>query len=201
MKEVNKLLNYLIVLSFAVLGGGYFYSTYQSGDSVTPVKSELTQAERQKVDQTVNKYLQSASNEAKLNELRVQRELQIVRQKLEMEKIKQRKAAEMNEADIPMERQIYKRSDEITPAEVPYVQPQPVAQVMPKKINENSFDQEVDPKSMTPDQKKEYARQYIENARKGGYAIELTNDLEVIKVTPLRKPSQQSDVIPTNPID
>ncbi len=201
MKEVNKLLNYLIFLSVAVLGGGYFYSTSQTGDTTIPAKNELTQAERQKVDQTVNKYLQAASNEAKLNELRVQRELQIVRQKLEAEKIKLQKAAEANEADIPIERQIFKRSDQITPAEAQTVEPQPTVQIMPKKTNENSFDQEIDPKSMTPEQKREYARQYIENARKGGYAIELSNDLEVIKVTPLRKPSQQSDVIPTYPTD
>ena len=201
MKEVNKLLNYLIFLSVAVLGGGYFYSTSQTGDPTIPAKNELTQAERQKVDQTVNKYLQAASNEAKLNELRVQRELQIVRQKLEAEKIKLQKAAEANEADIPIERQIFKRSDQITPAEAQTVEPQPTVQIMPKKTNENSFDQEIDPKSMTPEQKREYARQYIENARKGGYAIELSNDLEVIKVTPLRKPSQQSDVIPTYPTD
>lgn len=200
MKEVNKLLNYLIFLSFVGVAGVYFYFNHMPFESNVPTKSELTEADRKKVDQTVNKYLQAASNEAKLNELRVQRELQLARQKLEEEKIKQRKAAEMNSADIPIEQQIYKRSTEITPAEASQVQA-PVAQVVPKKTNESSFDQDVDPKSMTPEQKKEYARQYIENARKGGYAIELSADLEVIKVTPIRKPSQQTDVIPTYPAD
>lgn len=199
MSEVNKLLNYLIVLSLVGVAGVYFYFDHKPASSeAAPVKSGLTAAEREKVDQTVNKYLQAASNEAKLNELRVQRELQLARKKLEEEKIKQIQAAEMKSAEIPIDQQIYKRSAEITPAEVT---PQPVAQVAPKKSNETSFDQEIDPKSMTPEQKKEYARQYIENARKGGYAIELSNDLEVIKVTPIRKPSQQSDAIQTYPVD
>ena len=49
--------------------------------------------------------------------------------------------------------------------------------------------------------KAEYARQYIENARKGGYHIELSDDLEVISVTPLRQPSQEVDsfeILPSN---
>ncbi len=49
--------------------------------------------------------------------------------------------------------------------------------------------------------KAEYARQYIENARKGGYDIELSNDLEVIRVTPLRHPSEEVDsfeILPSN---
>lgn len=200
MKEVNKLLNYLIFLSFVGVGAAYYYFNHMNPEAAAPVKNELSQVDRQKVDQVVNKYLQAASNEAKLNELRVQRELQLARQKLEEEKIKQRQAAEMKSADIPIEQQIYKRSLEITPAESAPVQ-QATAQIPAKKSNETSFDQEMDPKSMTPEQKKEYARQYIENARKGGYAIELSADLEVIKVTPIRKPSQQSDVIPTYPAD
>ncbi|WII70783.1 hypothetical protein QJS83_09955 [Bdellovibrio sp. 22V] len=39
--------------------------------------------------------------------------------------------------------------------------------------------------------KEEYARQFIENARRGGYKVILSDDLSrVISVTPLRSPSQ-----------
>lgn len=39
--------------------------------------------------------------------------------------------------------------------------------------------------------REEYARQFVENARKGGYKVILSEDLSrVLSVTPLRKPSQ-----------
>lgn len=41
--------------------------------------------------------------------------------------------------------------------------------------------------------KEEYARQFVENARRGGYKVILSEDLSrVISVTPLRNPSQNS---------
>ncbi len=38
--------------------------------------------------------------------------------------------------------------------------------------------------------KKEYARQFIENARRGGYDIKLNDDFKIISVKPIRKPTQ-----------
>lgn len=41
--------------------------------------------------------------------------------------------------------------------------------------------------------REEYARQFVENARRGGYKVILSEDLSrVISVTPIRNPSQQS---------
>lgn len=39
--------------------------------------------------------------------------------------------------------------------------------------------------------KKEYARQFVENARMNGYAVTLDSNYVVIKVVPIRRPSQQ----------
>lgn len=39
--------------------------------------------------------------------------------------------------------------------------------------------------------KKEYARQFIENARRGGYEVRLSDDFKVESVKPIRKPSGQ----------
>lgn len=42
--------------------------------------------------------------------------------------------------------------------------------------------------------KEEYARQFVENARRGGYRIKLSEDLmRVISVTPIRRPGQALD--------
>lgn len=37
--------------------------------------------------------------------------------------------------------------------------------------------------------KREYARQFIENARRGGYEIRLSDDFRVLSVKPIRRPS------------
>lgn len=41
--------------------------------------------------------------------------------------------------------------------------------------------------------KEEYARQFIENARRGGYKIKLGEDFKVLSVTPIRAPSDQNN--------
>lgn len=38
--------------------------------------------------------------------------------------------------------------------------------------------------------KEEYARQFVENARRGGYKVILSDDYKVLSVTPIRKPTQ-----------
>jgi hypothetical protein len=38
--------------------------------------------------------------------------------------------------------------------------------------------------------KREYARQFIENAKKAGYIVKLNSDYKVISVTPVRNPAQ-----------
>ena len=42
-------------------------------------------------------------------------------------------------------------------------------------------------------EKVEYIRQYKENAKKEGYDIVLSDDLEVMSVTPIRKPQSDFD--------
>ncbi|MGZ3747916.1 MAG: hypothetical protein ACXWRE_11170 [Pseudobdellovibrionaceae bacterium] len=46
--------------------------------------------------------------------------------------------------------------------------------------------------------KKEYARQFIENARKAGYIIKLNDDYKVISVRPIRKPAENMELFPSN---
>lgn len=47
--------------------------------------------------------------------------------------------------------------------------------------------------------KDEYARQFIENARKGGWLVELNDDYKVISVRPIRKPSQSMELFESSP--
>jgi hypothetical protein len=46
--------------------------------------------------------------------------------------------------------------------------------------------------------KKEYARQFIENARRGGYDVKLNDEYKVISVKPARKPSTNYQLFDQN---
>ncbi|HWU43579.1 MAG TPA: hypothetical protein VN132_09080 [Bdellovibrio sp.] len=46
--------------------------------------------------------------------------------------------------------------------------------------------------------KREYARQFIENARRGGYKVILSEDFRVLSVTPIRHPSQNESIMNSN---
>ncbi len=46
----------------------------------------------------------------------------------------------------------------------------------------------------TEEYRQEYARQFVENARRGGYKVQLDENYRVISVTPLRKPTQSLDL-------
>lgn len=50
--------------------------------------------------------------------------------------------------------------------------------------------------------REEYARQFVENARRGGYKVILSSDLSrVISVTPIRRPSKESFNLDSNGFD
>src|SRR5690606_35044502 len=61
-------------------------------------------------------------------------------------------------------------------------------------IQGQMYDQEKQ-KTYEDEYKKEYARQFVENARLNGYAITLDSNYTVIRVMPIRKPSQESTKI------
>lgn len=47
--------------------------------------------------------------------------------------------------------------------------------------------------------KEEYARQFVENARRGGYKVQLDDNFKVISVSPIRKPSHSTHENILNP--
>ena len=162
-----------------IIAGSFFY--FKSKPVVDSNGVKLSTLE---VDKVVNKYIQQTSTESLRQKLLADRAIEKARQKIaelnEANRIRQQKELEK----IPVERQIWRE------AEVRVEQPQ-VQQ--PSKAVSGEL-------GMSDDEKREYARQYIENARRGGYAIELNDNLEVIKWTPLRKPSQDDsyESLPSN---
>lgn len=187
VKSIEKLLNYSIALVVIAIAVSFFLFKSQK-QNPTSTKTKMSE---QEVDKVVNKYLQEALDQNKMNQLRTEKALREARLKVEkdMEIVKRKQDEEL--ARIPAERQIWSESEMAKfgnqTQNVPSAQNQPNTRA--------AQTEEFDVKSMTPEEKKEYARQYIENARRGGYLIELDENMEVIKSTPIRKPTQQDDSI------
>jgi predicted DNA-binding WGR domain protein len=82
--------------------------------------------------------------------------------------------------DIPVEKQIAKDSS------------MPGGQSLTETFDQKSYESQA---YQIEDQqaKKEYVKTFIENAKKNGYHITLSDDLQVTSVQPIRKPTNQAN--------
>lgn len=178
MKKLSEYLNYLIL---SVIVG--FIAIYFVEIKKVFIKHEITAPTETKpatvnVDEVVNKYMKQT--EAQILRERVESELALRRQLNRPIVIKKAESvAEINPEDIPVEQQIWKDSKlkSMSAAE--------------SKKSQQEFEENL--KRQDEQEKKEFARQYIENARKDGYHVVLSPDLKVLSVTPIRQPSQSND--------
>lgn len=183
MRKLNSFLNLLIFTLVTVLGGAFFYFK-NSKDARTPA-NRASELSSQELDQIVNKYIKTTNQEALKTKIMAEKFMIETRNKLaEIERQKRLKQDSEN-AEIPRDRQISKDVESRSPAEVL------LSQLNDKKMQEQQEENE----------KQEYARQWILNARQAGYLLELSPDLEVIRYTPIRKPSQQDDSSESTPSD
>lgn len=176
MKLLNQYLNYLIL--FLVIGyiGFYFYSK-NTGSNIQA--KQMVVAPKPNVDQVVNKYMQETALKNKLLQATTQTAI-----KNELVKVKNfKKLQVLEEQQVPAEQQIWKEN----------INPDLKAQSPSEEINHKILNQEIK-KAEEEAYKQEYARQYIENARKNGYHIMLDENMNVIKATPIRKPSEEDSV-------
>lgn len=174
MKKLSAYLNYLIAA--VVVGYAIFFfldskkiNLFRNVASLSPEKKPIN------VDEVVNKYITETSN--KILKDQVDSQIALRHQLSQPVIIQKPKTIEINPEDIPVEQQIWKDS----------------------RLNQMSADSKKSVQKISEDRqeeldKKEFARQYIENARKDGYHVELSSDLKVLSVTPIRKPSQQDSL-------
>ncbi len=162
--------------------GIYFYFN-QDSILKKPALVHQTDMSSVDVDKVVNKYLQETTAQIAKEKYTAKKALE---QALK-EPVQITQKPEPLASEIPYERQVRKNEPSVTSYR---------DGVSNQIINETNVAQ------MDQANKAEYARQFIENARKGGYHIELAEDLTVIRITPIRKPSQDSidqfEVLPSN---
>lgn len=173
LKSINQIFNYVIVCLLLGYVAYYFYTQNHLVDQSTTVKK--IEMSSQDVDKVVNKYMKQTSQQM----LKERYESDAALNRALKEPVVLSKKPTVNPEDIPVEKQIRKNQDDESPAEV---------------VNKRIYDERSAARQEALD-KKEYARQFIENARRDGLDIVLSDDLKVISVTPIRKPSQQSDTV------
>lgn len=168
-----------------VVGSLVFYAK-NAKETVSDEKTNTAELSSQDLDGIVNKHIKSVNEEAIKTQIMAEKSMIETRNRLaELERLNKIKQDKEN-ANVPLDRQIRKEVQiEASPADI----------INAKVYEKNQQDE------MDEAEKKEYARQWIQNARKAGYLLELSEDLEVIKYTPIRKPSQQDDSATSYPSD
>lgn len=184
MKRLGSFLNFLIFALVVIIGGAVYY--LKSNSMVKAARqSELSE---QQIDDIVNSHIKKTVQESRQTKIINEKAMLDTLKKLtELER--QKKIEQDKEiAKIPTARQIWKEE-------------QKVNDVTPEQVIGGVINDSVEQEKMDEAEKKEYARQWIQNARKAGYLLELSADLEVIRYTPIRKPSQQEDSVESSPSD
>lgn len=179
MKSLSSFLNLAIFVAVACTGYFIFYPQTASFVNKAPVVDQpLNSRMTSSVDpqDLANKYMQQ-----------VQRELNLQKLKSSMNELKlnqnKKPVLETDPRKISADQQIWKESD----------QQGGRAKTADEIFNEN-YERQLQLKQQQAVEKAEYIRQYKENARKEGYDIVLSDDLEVISVTPIRKPQSNFDL-------
>ena len=180
MRKLSKYLNYLIVI--ILLSYGLFY-LYKANDVIKLSKSAGASGTSQiDIDRVVNKFMKQTSQQS--TEELWNSKLAVSRQLTKPLNIKKNEF-EIKPEDIPADRQIWKDDQYASPSDV---------------ISNELFQQELQ-KKLEAQEKLDYAREFIDNARRNGFHIELSPDLNVIRVTPIRRPSQNDDSVDSFPAD
>lgn len=178
-------MNYLIGFALLFNVAAYFYFKPKKPATEIVYRQPTQSAD---VDRVVNKYMQLANEAKALEKIRLDRAALDATKKImsDREKAKQSAEAEMNKTERVV------TNAEVTEMKKKFADN---PNMMQKEESDPGPIGDLDPRSLSPDEKAEYRRQYIENARAGGYLIELNDNFEIIKATKIRKPSQQSDEI------
>ncbi|AZZ35552.1 hypothetical protein CIK05_01625 [Bdellovibrio sp. qaytius] len=172
MQGLNKFLNLVIVFGCVVIGY-FFYQAKTENDKSNRSQQHAVDQSSVRPDMDpqdlANKYLQQAQQNMATDKLKA--EINIKKAIADTQKVGTTpKVIETDPSKVSAEQQIWK-----DPANKP----------MDQRFSEQQINA---PKNSGDLDKQEYIRQFKENARKNGYEISVNDELEVISVTPIRKP-------------
>ncbi len=151
---------------------------------VAPAKQKVAEAKpKVDIDQVVNKFLKQTSEQTLKDQLAFKEALQ---KQLNKPVVIKREKVRLQTDDIPAKQQIWTNEE---------LDRSPAEQIQ----SESNLRQQYREKEELD--KQEYARQFIENARKNGYHVVLSSEYKVLSVTPIRKPTQIEELPELFPAD
>lgn len=188
MGFVHRFMNLILGLAAVSTVSIFGYVLYFKSQPTVRTPSQVQQSPQAiDTDALVSKYMQETK--LHLDAQKRAAERAFVKGQLNAESQKA-KYKEVDPSKIPVDKQIWsnKANDQDS---------------LPDQLNRKIMSED-EQRAQAEAEKKEYARQFIENARKDGYHIVLDDNLNVIKMLPIRKPSNNStgpkyDQFETNP--
>lgn len=178
---------FLVLLLFLGAAGLLFFYLDSGEMHSTTSASKLPPTKTEKYEQAVNKHLMLTNEKIQQQEQRLR--LEYANREFGSAAT-QRAYQNEDRLDLSQDTRAAEIANELGRGErrEEYSSPHDVVQ---KEIFENQQKEEY-----SQAYREEYARQFVENARRGGYKVMLSEDLtRVISVTPIRRPSQnQMDI-------
>lgn len=175
MKSAKKFLNFILAALLVIFASLLYFNVKTKHNEV--YSSSLAQSTDVDINSKVNEYMQEMQRKRTSAELNSLHRLQ-----KGPDAIPRKGIDETDPAAVPIDRQIWKDSD----------QQEARLENQMDVIYRRIYEEEV-AKKKTEQEKKQYALEFIENARHSGYHIQLSMDLEVISVQPIRNPQNDYD--------
>ncbi len=177
MKWVNQFLNYVLFFTGAICVAIFGYVYFKNLESVNIKTPVATTQQSLSAEELANKYMKQMSTN--LQKQQLESITKIKSTTVPVVKVNNT-IKEVQPADIPIDQQIAKDSMS------------DYNQILTENYSQKSY--ELQMSRLQNDQaRKEYAAEFIANARKSGYHITLSENLEVTSVEPIRKPTNQSN--------
>lgn len=190
-KEKKQDKSYLLALALLLLSGFFVFLFFLPEKDAKPNGNSITQSK--KFEESVNRHLFKTSQT-----------MQISREKMQLEanQIAHRgigpKAPEKNDVH-QLDLSTDPRAESLLKA---------LGRSAPENSGPNNPDQQIQTELFEAQQmqdyseeyKREYARQFVENARRAGYLIQLTSDYKVRSVQKLRQPAENFQMFKTDGI-
>lgn len=177
---MNYILFFAVLVAGAVFGYILFFDKANSSKEIQKQDmSSLSDKDQQKL---VDRYLKETQSSLRKQEAASQKAIT----NKELPPPKKSPVVNVDPQSIPIEQQIWRESKASD-------------QSLEERFSQQSFQTELASRQ-EDDAKREYARQFIENARREGYHITLSEDLEILSVKPIRKPTNNNyDAFEPNP--
>lgn len=173
------------------LGAGALAIMSLGPDKSPKSPDKVNSAKTQKFEQTVNKHLMVTNDKMEMARERMALENANVK---DFNATKAQRVYESSQSgvDLSGDARAAQLANELGRGERQQVVTGPHDVIQKELFNQEQTD------AYTQAYKEEYARQFIENARRGGYKIQLDENFKVISVTPIRRPSQNIDLFDTH---